>query len=85
MMITSIAFTVYPVTDMAHTRRFYEDVLGLKIGRNFCDEWVEYDRGDSTFAITTMDMQRTPGAKGQSSGSRHRTWMNSSRVSSTNP
>lgn len=28
-MITSIAFTVYPVTDMARSRSFYEKVLGL--------------------------------------------------------
>lgn len=63
-MITSIAFTVYPVTEMARARRFYEDTLGLTVGHNFRDEWVEYDLGDSTFAITTTDMNRTPGAKG---------------------
>lgn len=63
-MITSIAFTVYPVTDMAQSRKFYENVLGLKVGYNFGDEWVEYDLGDSTFAITTTDMGHAPGAKG---------------------
>ncbi len=63
-MITSIAFTVYPVTDMARARRFYENVLGLAVTSNFRDEWLEYDLGDSTFAITTMDMGHVPGAKG---------------------
>lgn len=63
-MIKSIAFTVYPVTDMARSRNFYEGVLGLKVGSNFQDQWVEYDLGDSTFAITTMNLGRTPGAKG---------------------
>ncbi len=44
-MITSIAFTVYPVTDMARSRGFYEGVLGLTISENYRDEWVEYDLG----------------------------------------
>ena len=64
VMITSIAFTVYPVRDMALSRSFYEGVLGLTISSNFQDVWVEYDLGDSTFAITTTDMGHTPGAKG---------------------
>lgn len=64
MMITSIAFTVYPVGEMARARGFYEGVLGLRLTSNFRDEWVEYDLGDSTFAITTMEMGHAPGAKG---------------------
>jgi predicted enzyme related to lactoylglutathione lyase len=63
-MITAIAFTVYPVREMARSRHFYEETLGLNLSRNFQDEWVEYDLGDSTFAITTTDMGHTPGAKG---------------------
>ena len=63
-MITSVAFTVYPVSDMARARRFYEMVLGLPAGSNFGDVWVEYDVGDSTFAVTTADMGHPPGAKG---------------------
>ena len=63
-MITSIAFTVYPVTDIARSRNFYEDVLGLTLSNNFRDEWLEYDVGDSSFAITNIDMGHTPGAKG---------------------
>jgi len=62
--ITSIAFTVYPVKDMARARSFYEKILGLKVSQNFRDEWLEYDLGDSTFAITTTDMGHPPGAKG---------------------
>lgn len=63
-MITSIAFTVYPVKDMAAARRFYEDSLGLKVGMNFQDFWVEYDIAGGTFAITTMDERHVAGAKG---------------------
>src|SRR3972149_8748430 len=63
-MITSIAFTVYPVMDMARSRSFYEGFLGLTLSSNFQDVWVEYNLGDSTFAITTTEMGHTPGAKG---------------------
>ena len=63
-MIRSIAFTAYPVTDMARSRKFYEGLLGLKVGSSFGDEWVEYDLGDTTFAITTLQIGRAPGAKG---------------------
>ncbi len=63
-MINSIAFFAYPVSDIARARRFYESILGLKMTQNFRDEWLEYDLGDSTFAITTMDMKHQPGARG---------------------
>lgn len=63
-MITSIAFTVYPVSDMARARAFYEHVLGLRVSSNYQDVWLEYDIGDSTFAVTTTDMGHVPGAKG---------------------
>jgi len=45
MKITEIAFTGYPVTDMARARRFYEGVLGLSVSRVWGDkenpQWVE--------------------------------------------
>ena len=63
-MIRSIAFTVYPVRDIVRSRSFYEGILGLTLGYNFQDVWVEYNVGDSTFAITTTEMGHTPGAKG---------------------
>ena len=63
-MITSIAFTVYPVSDMVRARAFYEHVLGLHVSQHYQDVWVEYDVGDSTFAITTTDRGHTPGTKG---------------------
>jgi predicted enzyme related to lactoylglutathione lyase len=63
-MITSIAFTVYPVKDITVARRFYEDALGLKLDMNFQDAWIEYDVAGGTFAITTMDERHVPGAKG---------------------
>jgi predicted enzyme related to lactoylglutathione lyase len=53
-MITEIAFTGTPVTDMKRARAFYEGMLGFKPtmeagGGN----WVEYDIGSGTFAIAS--------------------------------
>ncbi|MDC4203280.1 MAG: VOC family protein [Candidatus Manganitrophus sp.] len=67
-MIQSIAFTMYPVTNMARSRKFYEEVLGLKVSSTFGEQWIEYDLGGNTFAITSMNIGRTPGAKGASVG-----------------
>ena len=63
-MLKSIAFTLYPVSDLARARKFYEETLGLKLGMNFQDQWIEYDLGGGTFAITAMDIGHKPGLKG---------------------
>jgi len=51
-MVTGLAFVVYPVTDIARSRAFYEQTLGLKVGETFGDTWIEYELGSATFAIT---------------------------------
>jgi predicted enzyme related to lactoylglutathione lyase len=51
-MITDIAFVVYPVTDIARSRAFYEQTLGLKVTDTFGSSWIEYEAGPATFAIT---------------------------------
>jgi predicted enzyme related to lactoylglutathione lyase len=63
-MINAIAFFVYPVTDMARARKFYEGTLGLKVGMNFDEKWVEYEIAGQTLAITGMDIGHKPGVKG---------------------
>ncbi|HYR57623.1 MAG TPA: VOC family protein, partial [Chthoniobacteraceae bacterium] len=51
-MITEIAFTGTPVTDIKRARAFYEDVLGLKPTMESAGGmWVEYDIGAATFGI----------------------------------
>lgn len=45
-MIRKVAFTMYPVKDVARARGFYEDTLGLKpgsVGNQGEQYWVEYD------------------------------------------
>lgn len=52
---TEIAFSCYPVTDMARARAFYEGVLGLKatyaVGEPGGMQWTEYDLGNGTLSI----------------------------------
>lgn len=63
-MIKEIAFFCYPVADIPAARRFYEDVLGLKLEQNFQDQWIEYGVNGATLAITTKDDEHTPGLTG---------------------
>ena len=64
-MIKHIAFTMYPVTDMARARRFYEDTLGLRLTRREASEfeWVEYDLDGGTFALTDLKQGGAPSAE----------------------
>ncbi len=51
-MITEIAFTGTPVTDIKRAREFYEGVLGLKTALESAGGmWVEYEIGNGTFGI----------------------------------
>ncbi|SPP64377.1 VOC family protein [Nitrospira lenta] len=63
-MIKRIAFTVYPVTDMPRARRFYEEILGLRMARRESHEfeWVEYDLDGGTFALTNLKEGGAPSA-----------------------
>jgi predicted enzyme related to lactoylglutathione lyase len=59
--INEIAFTGYPVTDVARARRFYEGVLGLKLTTQFEHEgkhWIEYDIGPATLALSNMSADK---------------------------
>jgi predicted enzyme related to lactoylglutathione lyase len=67
-MINSIAFTVYPVSNVPKSRQFYEGILGLKVDHNFQDRWVEYDIAGQTFAISDMMTDNQPGAQGAGIG-----------------
>jgi len=70
IQIEEIAFTGYPVTDIARARSFYEGVLGLKLTTQFEHEgrhWLEYDLGPATLAISNMSGEQwKPSADGPS-------------------
>ena len=69
---TEIAFTCYPVIDMARPRKFYENVLGLKhtvvFGEPGGMQWTEYDIGAGTLALGCGAPDWTPRADGCSVG-----------------
>lgn len=54
MKIKDIAFTIVPVSDLKVSRRFYEEVLGLKATMVYEKDgmgMIEYDVGTATLAI----------------------------------
>ena len=55
MKITEIAFSAYPITDVARARKFYEGVLGLKATQDQDmgekGHWIEYDIGSGTLSL----------------------------------
>lgn len=53
-MISSIAYTGYPVEDLVRARRFYESTLGLTPAESLGDKWQEYDIGCGTFSIVQV-------------------------------
>jgi predicted enzyme related to lactoylglutathione lyase len=57
-MFKKVAFTMYPITDVARARKFYEETLGLKRGSmgNQGDKyWIEYDLpGGGCLALTNF-------------------------------
>jgi predicted enzyme related to lactoylglutathione lyase len=65
-MLTKVAFTMYPVTDMPRARAFYGETLGLGPSRNApASPWVEFDLpGGGCLAITTV----TPNEPSSSAG-----------------
>jgi predicted enzyme related to lactoylglutathione lyase len=65
-MFQKVAFTMYPVKDMARSRAFYEDTLQLGPGSGGpSSPWVEFDLpGGGCLAITTV----TPNEPSASAG-----------------
>jgi hypothetical protein len=67
-MFKKVAFTYYPVTDVARARKFYEETLGLKSGSagNQGDNWwVEYDLpGGGCLALTNFTKEKPSDSAG---------------------
>ena len=65
-MLQKVAFTMYPVTEMARARAFYEETLGRGAsGSGAASPWVEFDLpGGGCLAITTV----TPNKPSASAG-----------------
>ena len=72
LRVTEIAFSCYPVTDMARARKFYEGVLGLKPtmlhGNPGEMQWTEYELGNGTLSLGCGAPDWKPTATGCSVG-----------------
>ena len=68
IQVKELAFVFHPVTDIARARKFYEDLLGLKVGLKVefspGQWWVEYDLAGQALAISNTP---PPGSKPQAS------------------
>lgn len=65
-MLQKVAFTMYPVKDMARARAFYEDTLALGRGSGGpSSPWVEFDLpGGGCLAITTVSESQPSASAG---------------------
>jgi predicted enzyme related to lactoylglutathione lyase len=62
-MFKKVAFTMYPITDVARARRFYEETLGLKrgsMGNQGDNYWMEYDLPEGGCLALTNFVQEKP-------------------------
>ena len=67
MKINAIGFVAIPVTDVPRARKFYEEVLGLKVSDEMMGgKWIEYSVGDNTLAIANVGEHWTPSDQGTS-------------------
>jgi predicted enzyme related to lactoylglutathione lyase len=65
--VQKIGFVAIPVTDMKRARAFYEGVLDLEVSEEMIGgDWIEYDIGGDTLAITTAGDQWSPSDQGTS-------------------
>jgi predicted enzyme related to lactoylglutathione lyase len=65
MKIKEIGFVAIPVTDIPRARKFYEDLLGLKIAEEMMSgKWIEYAVGEDTLAIANVGDSWTPSDQG---------------------
>jgi catechol 2,3-dioxygenase-like lactoylglutathione lyase family enzyme len=62
MASPTIAFTMYPVTDVPRAVAFYRDALGLQQSGHDLAYWVEFDVGGGTFGVGNFEQVGTPGS-----------------------
>ena len=65
MKINAIGFVAIPVTDIPRARKFYEEVLGLKVPDEMMGgKWIEYGVGEDTLAIANVSETWRPSDQG---------------------
>ena len=72
LKVIELAFSCYPVKDMARARKFYEGVLGLKpimtVGEPGGMQWTEYDIANGTLSLGAGAPDWKPSTNGCSVG-----------------
>ncbi|HEX9622214.1 MAG TPA: VOC family protein [Polyangiaceae bacterium] len=67
-MFKKVAFTMYPITDVARARKFYEETLELELGMSGGQAgmyWIEYDLpGGGCLALTNTTGEEPSAAAG---------------------
>jgi predicted enzyme related to lactoylglutathione lyase len=61
MAVRSIAFAMYPVTDVPRAVKFYEEGLGLEKQGLEAEFWVEFDVDGTTFGVGNFEQVGKPG------------------------
>jgi predicted enzyme related to lactoylglutathione lyase len=61
MAITSVAFVMYPVSEMARAVAFYKDGLGLTPSGLESPYWVEFEIAGTTFGLGNFEQVGKPG------------------------
>jgi len=65
MKINAIGFVAIPVTDIPRARKFYEEILGLKVSDEMMGgKWIEYGVGEDTLAIANVNDMWRPSDQG---------------------
>jgi predicted enzyme related to lactoylglutathione lyase len=65
MKINAIGFVAIPVTDIPRARKFYEEVLKLKVSDEMMGgKWIEYAVGEDTLAIANVSDMWRPSDQG---------------------
>ncbi len=66
IQVKEIAFVFHPVTDIARARKFYEELLGLKVGLQIefgpGQWWIEYDIAGQALALSNAMPDGKPAA-----------------------
>jgi extradiol dioxygenase family protein len=61
MAIKGVAFTAYPVSDVARAVTFYGETIGLKKSGIEADFWVEFDVAGHAFGVGNFPQIGVPG------------------------
>ena len=63
-MYKKVAFTIYPALDIKRAKKFYEEVLGLKMTQEYQNgRWIEFDLAQGgCLALSDMMPQFKPSA-----------------------